>query len=99
MQTEITLGLHAAYRISRMREEGTVASEAISLVKRNNTGKALDIARMARDMHGGNGIVDEYHVIRQVMNMETINTLEGTHDIHALILGRAQTGIQAFTGG
>jgi glutaryl-CoA dehydrogenase len=98
MQTEITLGLQAAYRISRMREEGTVASEAISLVKRNNTGKALDIARMARDMHGGNGIVDEYHVIRHVMNMETINTLEGTHDIHALILGRAQTGIQAFTG-
>ena len=99
MQTEITLGLHAAYRISRMREEGTVAAEAISLVKRNNTGKALDIARVARDMHGGNGIVDEYHVIRQVMNLETINTLEGTHDIHALILGRSQTGIQAFTGG
>ncbi len=99
MQTEITLGLQAAYRVSRMREEGTVAAEAISLVKRNNTGKALEIARMARDMHGGNGIVDEYHVIRQVMNMETINTLEGTHDIHALILGRAQTGIQAFTGG
>jgi glutaryl-CoA dehydrogenase len=98
MQTEITLGLQGAYRISRMREEGTVSAEAISLVKRNNTGKALDIARMARDMHGGNGIVDEYHVIRQVMNMETINTLEGTHDIHALILGRAQTGIQAFTG-
>jgi glutaryl-CoA dehydrogenase len=98
MQTEITLGLQGAYRISRMREEGTVASEAISLVKRNNTGKALDIARMARDMHGGNGIVDEYHVIRQMMNLETINTLEGTHDIHALILGRAQTGIQAFTG-
>ena len=81
-----------------MREEGTVAAEAISLVKRNNTGKALDIARMARDMHGGNGIVDEYHVIRQVMNLETINTLEGTYDIHTLILGRAQTGIQAFTG-
>ena len=99
MQTEITLGLQAAYRISRMREEGTVSAEAISLVKRNNTGKALDIARTARDMHGGNGIVDEYHVIRHVMNMETINTLEGTHDIHALILGRAQTGIQAFTGG
>lgn len=98
MQTEITLGLQAAYRISRMREEGTVAAEAISLVKRNNTGKSLDIARMARDMHGGNGIVDEYHVIRHVMNLETINTLEGTHDIHALILGRAQTGIQAFTG-
>ncbi|MPY76004.1 MAG: acyl-CoA dehydrogenase [Alphaproteobacteria bacterium] len=99
MQTEITLGLQAAYRISRMREEGTVAAEAISLVKRNNTGKSLDIARMARDMHGANGIVDEYHVIRHVMNLETINTLEGTHDIHALILGRAQTGIQAFTGG
>jgi glutaryl-CoA dehydrogenase len=98
MQTEIALGLQGAYRISRMREEGTVSAEAISLVKRNNTGKALDIARTARDMHGGNGIVDEYHVIRQVMNMETINTLEGTHDIHALILGRAQTGIQAFTG-
>jgi glutaryl-CoA dehydrogenase len=98
MQTEITLGLQGAYRISRMREEGTISAEAISLVKRNNTGKALDIARTARDMHGGNGIVDEYHVIRQVMNMETINTLEGTHDIHALILGRAQTGIQAFTG-
>jgi glutaryl-CoA dehydrogenase len=98
MQTEIALGLQAAYRISRMREEGTVSAEAISLVKRNNTGKALDIARTARDMHGGNGIVDEYHVIRHVMNMETVNTLEGTHDIHALILGRAQTGIQAFTG-
>ena len=98
MQTEITLGLQAAYRISRMREEDKVTSEAISLVKRNNTGKALDIARVARDMHGGNGIVDEFHVIRHVMNMETINTLEGTYDIHTLILGRAQTGIQAFTG-
>lgn len=98
MQTEITLGLQGAYRISRMREEGTVSSEAISLVKRNNTGKALEIARMARDMHGGNGIVDEFHVIRHMMNMETINTLEGTYDIHTLILGRSQTGIQAFTG-
>jgi glutaryl-CoA dehydrogenase len=98
MQTEITLGLQGAYRISRMREEGTVSSEAISLVKRNNTGKALDIARVARDMHGGNGIVDEFHVIRHMMNMETINTLEGTYDIHTLILGRSQTGIQAFTG-
>jgi len=97
MQTEITLGLQGAYRISRMREEGTVSSEAISLVKRNNTGKALEIARMARDMHGGNGIVDEFHVIRHMMNMETINTLEGTYDIHTLILGRSQTGIQAFT--
>ncbi len=98
MQTEITLGLQGAYRISRMREEGTVSAEAISLVKRNNTGKALDIARTARDMHGGNGIVDEFHVIRHMMNMETINTLEGTYDIHTLILGRSQTGIQAFTG-
>jgi glutaryl-CoA dehydrogenase len=98
MQTEITLGLQGAYRISRMREEGTVSSEAISLVKRNNTGKALDIARVARDMHGANGIVDEFHVIRHMMNMETINTLEGTYDIHTLILGRSQTGIQAFTG-
>lgn len=98
MQTEITLGLQGAYRISRMREEGTVSSEAISLVKRNNTGKALDIARVSRDMHGANGIVDEFHVIRHMMNMETINTLEGTYDIHTLILGRSQTGIQAFTG-
>jgi glutaryl-CoA dehydrogenase len=98
MQTEITLGLQGAYRISRMREEGTVSSEAISLVKRNNTGKALDITRVARDMHGANGIVDEFHVIRHMMNMETINTLEGTYDIHTLILGRSQTGIQAFTG-
>ena len=97
MQTEIALGLQAALRVSRMREEGTATPEAISLVKRNNTGKALDIARLARDMHGGNGIVDEFHVIRQMMNMETINTLEGTYDIHTLILGRAQTGIQAFT--
>jgi glutaryl-CoA dehydrogenase len=98
MQTEITLGLQGALRVSRMREEGKATPEAISLVKRNNTGKALDIARVARDMHGANGIVDEFHVIRQMANMETINTLEGTYDIHTLILGRAQTGIQAFTG-
>ena len=98
MQTEITLGLQGALRISRMREEGKATPEAISLVKRNNTGKALEIARVARDIHGGNGIVDEFHVIRQMMNMETINTLEGTYDIHTLILGRSQTGIQAFTG-
>ncbi|MBM3485090.1 MAG: acyl-CoA dehydrogenase [Alphaproteobacteria bacterium] len=98
MQTEITLGLHACLRLGRLMDEGKCAPEAISLVKRNSTGKALDIARLARDMHGGNGIVDEYHVIRHMMNLETINTYEGTHDIHALILGRAQTGIQAFTG-
>ncbi|MGE4221373.1 MAG: acyl-CoA dehydrogenase family protein, partial [Alphaproteobacteria bacterium] len=97
MQTEITLGLHAAFRLSRLREEGKATPEMISLVKRNNTGKALEMARVARDMHGGNGIIDEYHVIRQMANMETINTLEGTHDIHALILGRAQTGISAFS--
>ncbi len=97
MQTDIALGLQGALRISRLREEGKVTAEMISLVKRNNTGKALDIARVARDMHGGNGIVDEFHVIRHVLNMETINTLEGTADIHALILGRAQTGLQAFT--
>ncbi|MDH3703319.1 MAG: acyl-CoA dehydrogenase [Alphaproteobacteria bacterium] len=97
MQTDIALGLQGALRISRLREEGKVTAEMISLVKRNNTGKALDIARVARDMHGGNGIVDEFHVIRHVLNMETINTLEGTADIHALILGRAQTGLQAFS--
>ena len=96
MQTEIALGLQAALRIGRMLEAGTLTSEAISLVKRNNAGKALDIARMARDMHGGNGIVDEFHVIRHMLNLETVNTYEGTHDIHALILGRAQTGLQAF---
>jgi glutaryl-CoA dehydrogenase len=98
MQTEIALGLQAALRVGRLMDEGKAAPEAISLVKRNNCGKALDIARMARDMHGGNGISDEYHVIRHVMNLEAVNTYEGTHDIHALILGRAQTGIQAFTG-
>ncbi len=96
MQTEITLGLHAALRVGRMLDDGTGAPEAISLIKRNNTGKALDIARKARDMHGGNGIMDEFHVIRHMLNLETVNTYEGTHDVHALILGRAQTGIQAF---
>lgn len=96
MQTEITLGLQGALRIGRLFDEEQLPVESISLMKRNNCGKALDIARMARDMHGGNGISDEYHVIRHVMNLETVNTYEGTHDIHALILGRAQTGIQAF---
>lgn len=98
MQTEITLGLQACLRAGRLLDEGRCAPEVISLVKRNSCGKSLDIARMARDMHGGNGIVDEFHVIRHVMNLETVNTYEGTHDIHALILGRAQTGLQAFTG-
>ncbi len=98
MQTEITIGLQAALRVSRLRDQGRAAPEMISLVKRNSCGKALDIARAARDMHGGNGVSDEYHVIRHVMNLEAVNTYEGTHDIHALILGRAQTGIQAFTG-
>jgi glutaryl-CoA dehydrogenase len=97
MQTEITLGLHAALRLGRLMDEDRCPPEAISLLKRNNAGKALEIARMSRDMHGGNGIVDEFHVIRHVMNLETVNTYEGTHDVHALILGRAQTGIQAFT--
>ncbi len=99
MQTEITLGLQACLRMGRLLDDDRLPVESISLLKRNNCGKALDIARMARDMHGGNGISDEYHVIRHVMNLETVNTYEGTHDIHALILGRAQTGIQAFTGG
>ncbi|MBI4694727.1 MAG: acyl-CoA dehydrogenase [Gammaproteobacteria bacterium] len=98
MQTEIALGLNAALAVGRMIDAGTGAPESISLIKRNNCGKALDIARMARDMHGGNGISDEYHVIRHVLNLEAVNTYEGTHDVHALILGRAQTGIQAFTG-
>jgi len=98
MQTEITLGLQAALRVGRLFDEGRMAPEMVSLIKRNSCGKALDIARLARDMHGGNGISDEFHVIRHVMNLETVNTYEGTHDIHALILGRAQTGIQAFTG-
>ena len=97
MQTEITLGLNAVLTAGRLLDEHRLAPEAISLIKRNNCGKALEIARMSRDMHGGNGISDEYHVIRHMLNMEVVNTLEGTHDIHALILGRAQTGIQAFT--
>ena len=96
MQTEITLGLHAALRLSRMIDAGTASPPAISMLKRNNCGKALDVARLARDMHGGNGISEEYHVLRVLSNLETVNTYEGTHDIHALILGRAQTGIQAF---
>jgi glutaryl-CoA dehydrogenase len=98
MQTEIALGLQSALRCGRLMDEGRLAPEAISLIKRNGCGKALDVARTARDMHGGNGIVDEYHVGRHMMNLETVNTYEGTHDIHALILGRAQTGLQAFTG-
>ena len=98
MQTEIALGTQGCLRIGRLMDEGRLAVENVSLMKRNNCGKALDIARMARDMHGGNGISDEFHVIRHVMNLETVNTYEGTHDIHALILGRAQTGLQAFTG-
>src|SRR5437867_7936019 len=96
MQTEITLGLHSALRLGRMLEAHTAAAAAIALMKRNNCGKALDIARTARDMHGGNGISDEFHVMRVLSNLETVNTYEGTHDIHALNLGRAQTGIQAF---
>lgn len=96
MQTEISLGLQGALRVGRLMDEGKVTPEMISLVKRNSCGKSLDIARVSRDMHGGNGISDEFHVIRHVMNLEAVNTYEGTHDIHALILGRAQTGIQAF---
>ncbi|MCF6321035.1 MAG: acyl-CoA dehydrogenase [Rhizobiaceae bacterium] len=96
MQTEITLGLQSSLRVGRLMDEGKMAPEMISLVKRNNCGKALDIARVARDMHGGNGIQIEYQVMRHAANLETVNTYEGTHDIHALILGRAQTGIQAF---
>jgi len=96
MQTEITLGLQGSLRVGRLLDEGKAAPEMISLVKRNNCGKALDIARVARDMHGGNGIQQEYHVMRHAQNLETVNTYEGTHDVHALILGRAQTGIQAF---
>ena len=96
MQTEITLGLQAALRVGRLMDEGKAAPEMISMIKRNNCGKALDIARLARDMHGGNGISEEFQVIRHAMNLETVNTYEGTHDIHALILGRAQTGLQAF---
>jgi len=96
MQTEITLGLQAALRVGRLMDDASAAPEMISLIKRNNCGKALDIARMARDMHGGNGISEEFQVIRHMMNLETVNTYEGTHDVHALILGRAQTGLQAF---
>lgn len=96
MQTEITLGLQGSLRVGRLFDEGRAAPEMISIVKRNNCGKALDIARMARDMHGGNGIQIEYHVMRHAQNLETVNTYEGTHDVHALILGRAQTGLQAF---
>ena len=96
MQTEITLGLHAALQVGRLMDDDNFAPEMISLIKRNNCGKALDIARMARDMHGGNGISDEFHVMRHMCNLESVNTYEGTHDVHALILGRAQTGLQAF---
>ncbi len=96
MQTEISLGLQGCLRVGRLMDEGKSVPEMISLIKRNSCGKALDIARMARDMHGGNGIHDEYHVIRHMINLETVNTYEGTHDVHALILGRAQTGLQAF---
>jgi glutaryl-CoA dehydrogenase len=96
MQTEITLGLQAALRVGRLMDEGLATPEMVSLIKRNSCGKALSIARTSRDMHGGNGIADEYHVIRHMMNLEAVNTYEGTHDVHALILGRAQTGIQAF---
>ena len=90
------MGLQASLRVGRLMDEDRAAPEMISLIKRNNCGKALDIARVARDMHGGNGIADEFHVIRHVMNLEAVNTYEGTHDVHALILGRAQTGLQAF---
>jgi glutaryl-CoA dehydrogenase len=96
MQTEIALGLQASLRVGRLMDEHRFAPEMVSLIKRNNCGKALDIARAARDMHGGNGIQIEYHVMRHAQNLETVNTYEGTHDVHALILGRAQTGLQAF---
>ena len=96
LQTEIAIGLQACLQLGRMMDDGTYSPESISMLKRNSTGKARDLIRDSRDMHGGNGIVDEYHVMRQLMNMETIVTYEGTHDIHALILGRSQTGIQAF---
>ncbi|MDE3038684.1 MAG: acyl-CoA dehydrogenase family protein, partial [Pseudomonadota bacterium] len=99
MVTDIALGLQACLRVGRLMDEGKAEPDMISIIKRNSAGKALDIARMSRDMHGGNGVSDEYHVIRHVMNLESVNTYEGTHDIHALILGRAITGIQAFTGG
>ena len=97
MQTEISIGLSACLMTGRAMDAGTLAPESISLIKRNSCGKALEIARIARDMHGGNGIADEFHVIRHAMNLEAVNTYEGTHDVHALILGRAQTGLQAFS--
>jgi glutaryl-CoA dehydrogenase len=96
MQTEIALGLQASLRVGRLLDEAKAAPEMISLVKRNNCGKALDVARAARDMHGGNGIQEDFQVMRHMVNLETVNTYEGTHDVHALILGRAQTGLQAF---
>ena len=96
MQTEITIGLQAALRVGRLIDEDKMVPEMISLIKRNNCGKALDIARLARDMHGGNGVIDEYHVVRHSMNLEAVNTYEGTHDLHALILGNFQTGIASF---
>jgi len=96
MQTEIAIALQAVLRVAQLMDQGLATPEMVSLVKRNSCGKALDIARTARDMHGGNGIADEYHVIRHAMNLEAVNTYEGTHDVHALILGRAQTGISAF---
>jgi glutaryl-CoA dehydrogenase len=99
MQTEITIALQSCLRVGRMLDDGDCPPENISLIKRNSAGKSLDIVRMSRDMHGGNGINDEYHIIRHLLNLETVNTYEGTHDIHALILGRSQTGIQAFTAG
>jgi glutaryl-CoA dehydrogenase len=97
MQTEIAIALQAVLRLGRLMDQGRATAELVSLCKRNSCGKALEVARTARDMHGGNGVADEYHVIRHVMNLEAVNTYEGTHDVHALILGRAQTGIQAFT--
>jgi glutaryl-CoA dehydrogenase len=96
MQSEIALGYQASLRVGRLMDEGRFAPEMVSIVKRNNVGKALDIARTARDMHGGNGIAQEYHIMRHAINLETVNTYEGTHDVHALILGRAITGIAAF---
>ena len=96
MQTDIALGLQGALQLGRLLDAGAYVPEAISMMKRNNCGKALEIARIARDIHGGNGISDEYHVLRHAMNLETVNTYEGTHDVHALIMGRAMTGIQAF---
>ena len=98
MQSEIAIGLQACLRVGRLKDEGAATPEMISIIKRNSTGKSLEIARTSRDMHGGNGISDEYPVMRHAQNLEVVNTYEGTQDIHALILGRAQTGIQAFTG-